>query len=66
MNSYVNALFSMAMHTEIGDGANTLFRKDRWLSGQRIEDLAPTIVSIVPRRIVNSFLMELRRASPWC
>jgi hypothetical protein len=50
----VNAFFSIAVNTEIGDGSNTLFWKDRWLSGQRIEDLAPTIFKMVPKRIANS------------
>lgn len=43
----------MAITTVIGHGTNTLFWKDRWLFGQQIEDLAPLIFSMVPRRIAN-------------
>lgn len=53
MNGCVNALFSMAVTTEIGDGRNTLFWKDRWQLGQKVEDLAPLIYSMVPKRIAN-------------
>ncbi|GJN04342.1 hypothetical protein PR202_ga21885 [Eleusine coracana subsp. coracana] len=41
------------MATEIGDGTNTLFWKDRWLLGQRIEDLSPVLASMVPGRFAN-------------
>jgi hypothetical protein len=37
------ALFSAAIQTEVGDGKNTLFWTNRWLQGQRIEDIAPTV-----------------------
>lgn len=49
----IEALLSMAVSTEIGDGTSTLFWKDRWLLGQRIVDLAPLISSMVPKRIAN-------------
>lgn len=54
MSSCVEALFSMAVTTEVGDGWNILFWKDRWLVGQRIEDLAPLIFQMVPKRIANN------------
>lgn len=44
----------MAVTTEVGDGWNILFWKDRWLVGQRIEDLAPLIFQMVPKRIANN------------
>jgi hypothetical protein len=37
----------------VGDGRNTLFWRDRWLMGQRIEDLAPHIFALVSTRIAN-------------
>jgi hypothetical protein len=43
----------MAMVSVVGDGASTLFWKDRWLNGQRIEDIAPAIHALVPKRIIN-------------
>ncbi|GJN06072.1 hypothetical protein PR202_ga23758 [Eleusine coracana subsp. coracana] len=41
------------MSTEIGNGASTLFWEDRWLLGQRIQDLSPLISGMVPKRISN-------------
>jgi hypothetical protein len=42
--------------TEVGDGTNTKFWKDKWLNGKRIKYLAPTptLYNIIPKRIVNS------------
>jgi hypothetical protein len=50
----VKALFSVAMQTEVGDGKNTMFWTDRWLHGQRIEDIAPKLFATVPKRRINS------------
>ncbi|GJN31836.1 hypothetical protein PR202_gb20284 [Eleusine coracana subsp. coracana] len=41
------------MCTKIGNGTNTLFWEDRWLLGQRIQDLSPLIVGMVPKRIAS-------------
>jgi hypothetical protein len=51
--------------TEVGDGNNTFFWKDRWINGQRISDMAPSVFAMVPKRIVNKrkvseALMNLR------
>jgi hypothetical protein len=37
----------------VGDGARTLFWKDRWINGQRVADLAPQIFAIVNKRRAN-------------
>ena len=37
----VDCLISMAVFTEVGDRANTLFWKDRWLARKNIQELAP-------------------------
>jgi hypothetical protein len=50
----VKALFSVAMQTEVGDGKNTMFWTDRWLHGQRIEDITPNQFATVPKRRINS------------
>jgi hypothetical protein len=39
--------------TEVGDGRNTLFWKDKWLHGQSIAQIAPTLVELVPRRVAS-------------
>jgi hypothetical protein len=49
----VQDLFKMAMASETDDGTETLFWKDRWLNGQRLEDLAPHVSRLVSKRIVN-------------
>jgi hypothetical protein len=53
MSPCVCSFFSMAVCTEIGDGSNTLFWKDRWLHGQSVQDLAPKIFCMIPKRIAN-------------
>jgi len=40
----------MAVITEVGDGANTLFWKDKWLAGKNIQDIAPHVYALVSRR----------------
>jgi hypothetical protein len=45
--------FSRAVCTEIGDGSTTLFWKDSWLHGQSVQDLAPKIFCMVPKRIAS-------------
>jgi hypothetical protein len=47
----VRAFFSVAMMTEIGNGASTLFWTDRWLHGLCVKDLAPRLFEEVPKRI---------------
>jgi len=44
----------MAMQTEVGNGANTLFWKDRWIQGQRVADIAPRLLQVVPKRKINT------------
>jgi hypothetical protein len=60
------ALFSVAMQTEIGDGANTLFWSDHWLHGQRVADLAPRLLAaVLKRRINNRTVSEALTAAKW-
>ena len=64
----VKAFFSMAMMTEIENGASTLFWTDRWLHGLCVKDLAPRLFEVVPKRIainrnVQEALMDRRRIS---
>jgi hypothetical protein len=48
------ASFDEVVFTEVGDGTNTKFWKDKWLHGKRIADLAPRLFAVIPKRIVNS------------
>jgi hypothetical protein len=53
VNVMLHAFFSMGVTSEAGDGTNTLFWKDKWLSSQSISDLAPLIANMIPKRISN-------------
>jgi hypothetical protein len=39
----MDCLLSMAVVTEIGDGAKTFFWKDRWVSGKNVQEIAPRV-----------------------
>jgi hypothetical protein len=59
-------LFDMAVATEIGDGTTSLFWLDRWVHGQRIEDLAPRLFQLVPKRVDNRRMaVEALTDSKW-
>jgi hypothetical protein len=47
------AFFAIAMQTKIGDGASTLFWRDRWLHGHRGADIAPRLLAAIPKRRIN-------------
>lgn len=51
--SKAKVFFSVAMQTEIGNGASTLFWSDRWLMGHGVVDIAPRLLQNVPKRRVN-------------
>lgn len=44
------ALFAASVVTNVGDGRSTLFWTDRWLQGESIVDLAPTLMPFVRKR----------------
>jgi hypothetical protein len=46
----VRTFFTVAMITEVGNEAGTVFWNDRWLSGQRLADLAPSLFAAIPQR----------------
>jgi hypothetical protein len=46
----MKCLLSMAVTTEVGDGANTLFWEDRWLASKNIQDIAPLVYALVSNR----------------
>jgi hypothetical protein len=65
-NADLEAFFSMAVVTEIGDGTNTLFWQDRWLFGKSVGDLAPTLSTLIPTRIANKrFVAEALNNWRW-
>jgi mannosylglycoprotein endo-beta-mannosidase len=46
----VAGLISMAVISEVGNGSSTLFWEDRWLQGRRIQEIAPLVYGLVPKR----------------
>ena len=58
MPGQVQAFFRLAVVSEVGNGANTLFWADKWLNGQSIADLAPHLLAGIPKRIVNKCTVE--------
>ena len=62
----VDDLLSLATTTEIGDGANTLFWKDRWLSGKSVQSLAPNLFTLVSKRRANRrTVLQALRENKW-
>jgi hypothetical protein len=62
----VEALLSMTIITEIGDGSNTLFWKDKWLNGRSIKDLAPRVSALVSKRRANRcIVMDALNNGKW-
>jgi hypothetical protein len=49
----IREFLQMALYSEIGSGASTLFWGDRWLSGQRIVDIAPRLLETIPKKLIN-------------
>jgi hypothetical protein len=46
----IQAFFSSAIKSEVGNGMNTLFWTDRWLHGQRLDHLVPNLFDAIPSR----------------
>jgi hypothetical protein len=49
----VSAMFSASVIFVVGDGTATCFWTDRWLHGQSIQDLAPTLFGLGPKCAMN-------------
>jgi hypothetical protein len=54
----VQALINIAVVSELGDGNDILFWKDRWLNGRCIGEVAPEVLEHVPRRIASKRLVK--------
>jgi hypothetical protein len=54
----VQNLIAATVITKLGDGANTLFWKDRWLDGRCIKDITPAMFDMVPLRLANNRLVK--------
>jgi hypothetical protein len=54
----VQSLVGVAVVTQLGDGSNTLVWKDCWLNGTCIQDFAPALLGLVPRRLIDSLTVQ--------
>jgi hypothetical protein len=46
----VRVFFAIAINSEVGNGQDTMFWTDKWLHGQCIADLAPSLLAAIPHR----------------
>jgi len=52
--------------TEVGSGSNTLLWKDKWLDGKGIQDIAPLVFALVPkRRLSKRTVLEALTEEKW-
>jgi hypothetical protein len=51
---FVEEMFFYSIFVQLGDGANTLFWKDRWIQGRCIAEIAPCLIKAVGPRIQNA------------
>jgi hypothetical protein len=62
----VHDFFAVAVQSDVGDGAHTLFWTDQWLHGQRILDLAPRLHALVKtRRAKKRTVLEVFINQAW-
>jgi hypothetical protein len=55
---YAAALFSACVCSIVHDCASTLFWTDRWLHGQSIKQIAPSLLSRIPKRVQNCRIVK--------
>jgi hypothetical protein len=46
--------FAISMVNFVGNGQNTIFKKDRWLNGCTITNMAPEVVVVVAPKVASS------------
>jgi hypothetical protein len=54
----VEALINVAVVSQLGDGHDILFWKDRWLNGRCIGEMAPEVLEHVPKRVASKRLVK--------
>jgi hypothetical protein len=66
LGRHVEALVHAATTATLGDGRKLLFWTDRWLAGQSIADLAPSVLAAVnPRTIKRLTVAAVLPDSAW-
>jgi hypothetical protein len=62
----VQAFFDMSTFTVVGNGRSTAFWMGRWLMGQAIKDIAPSLLHFISRRdIANTTVAAGLQARAW-
>jgi hypothetical protein len=62
----VQAFFDMSTFTVVGNGRSTAFWTGRWLLGQAIKDIAPSLLHFISRRdIANTTVVAGLQARAW-
>ena len=61
----VHSFFSIAIKSEVGNGRNTLFWTDRWLHGQRLDDLVPNLFGAISSRARKRTVQDALTDQRW-
>ena len=43
-------IFDISSEMVLGDGASALFWKDKWMEGRSMEEVAPNLFAVIPKR----------------
>ncbi|KAE8808930.1 putative ribonuclease H protein [Hordeum vulgare] len=57
-DKHVQRAFNSLVKWELGDGKRILFWKDRWVHGSMIGEIAPSLITKVKTRIINTRLVS--------
>jgi hypothetical protein len=63
--SLCSAIVDAATYYELGNGERALFWKDRWLGGEKVEDIAPHVALLVSKRRANTRSVKDGLAGGW-
>jgi len=61
----VKAFFRVAIVLEVGNGKNTIFWTDRWLHGQSLDQLVPTLFGSVNNKTRKRTVYEALTEMKW-
>jgi hypothetical protein len=63
--SLCSAIVDAATYYELGNGERARFWKDRWLGGEKVEDIAPHVALLVSKRRANTRSVKDGLAGGW-
>jgi hypothetical protein len=61
----IKAFFRVAIVSEVGNGKNTIFWTDRWLHGQSLDQLVPTLFGSVNNKARKRTVYEALTEMKW-